>query len=66
MNEKFKWKRLNPAKLEEMSKRGLCFKYGDKWNMEHIYKFRHMSLKLCEDSSDEGEEEELVTEHKSE
>lgn len=31
-NEKYKGRRLNPAELEERSKKGLCFKCGDKWN----------------------------------
>ncbi|XP_050916371.1 uncharacterized protein LOC127131495 [Lathyrus oleraceus] len=55
-NEKYKGRRLNPAELEERGKKGLCFKCGDKWNREHIRKFKHMSLKLCENSSDEEEE----------
>lgn len=55
-NEKYKGRRLNPAELEERSKKGLCFKCGDKWNREHICKFKNMSLKLCENSSDEEEE----------
>lgn len=59
-NEKFKGRRLNPAELEEMSKNGLCFKCRDKWNREHICRFKHMSLKLCEDSSEEEETEENV------
>lgn len=56
-NEKYKGRRLNPAELEEKSKKGLCFKCGHKWNREHICKLKHMSLKLCEDSSDEEEVE---------
>lgn len=63
-NEKFKGRRLNPAKLEERSKKGLCFKCGNKWNMEHICKFKYMSLKLCEDGSGEEEGEELVTDQR--
>ncbi|GAU13154.1 hypothetical protein TSUD_112140, partial [Trifolium subterraneum] len=51
--DRYKGKRLEPAELEERSKKGLCFKCGDKWNREHICKFKHMSLKLCEDTSDE-------------
>lgn len=57
-NEKFKGRRLNPAELEERSKKGLCFKCGDKWNREHVCKFKHMSLKLCEDSNEEEKKEE--------
>ncbi|GAU47870.1 hypothetical protein TSUD_404410 [Trifolium subterraneum] len=58
-NEKYKGKRLEPAELEERSKKGLCFKCGDKWNREHICKFKHMSLRLCEGSSDEEVVEEI-------
>ncbi|XP_058756529.1 uncharacterized protein LOC131629765 [Vicia villosa] len=75
-NERYKGRRLNPAELEERSKKGLCFKCGDKWNREHICKFKHMSFKLCEISSEEEEGnwgvstqteavEELVTELKT-
>jgi len=61
-NEKHKGKKLIPSELEERSKKGLCFKCGDKWNREHICKFKHMNLRLCEGSSDEEEEEEFVAE----
>src|SRR4051812_8679575 len=47
--------RLNPVELEERSKKGLWFKCGDKWSREHIFKFKHMSLKLCENSNEEDE-----------
>lgn len=33
----------------------MCFKCGDKWNREHICKFKHMSFKLREESSEEEE-----------
>ncbi|MCI23910.1 hypothetical protein A2U01_0045093, partial [Trifolium medium] len=52
---KFRGRRLNPAELEERSKKGLCFKCGEKWNRDHTCKFKHMNLRLCEDSSDEEE-----------
>lgn len=55
---------MDPAELEERSKKGLCFKCGDKWNKEHVCKFKHMSLKLCEDSSSEETEEEVQGETK--
>ncbi|XP_058740982.1 uncharacterized protein LOC131613320 [Vicia villosa] len=60
--DKGKGRRLDPAELEERSEKGLCFKCGDKWNREHVCKFKHMSLKLCEDSSGEESEEELLGE----
>ncbi|XP_058725716.1 uncharacterized protein LOC131597011 [Vicia villosa] len=61
--DKGKGRRLNPAELEERSKKGLCFKCGDKWNREHVCKFKHMSLKLCEDSSGEEAEVERLEEN---
>lgn len=51
----YRGRRLDPAELEERSKKGLCFKCGDKWNMDHTCKFKHMSLRLCESSSEEEE-----------
>ncbi|XP_058761532.1 uncharacterized protein LOC131634920 [Vicia villosa] len=63
-NDKGKGKRLDPAELEERSKKGLCFKCGDKWNREHVCKFKHMCLKLCEESSGEEGEEEVLGEDK--
>ncbi|PNX67995.1 hypothetical protein L195_g055926, partial [Trifolium pratense] len=65
-NDKYRGKRLEPAELEERSKKGLCFKCGDKWNREHICKFKHMSLRLCEGSSGEEEVDEVVAEEGSE
>ncbi|XP_058755088.1 uncharacterized protein LOC131628242 [Vicia villosa] len=61
--DKGKGRRLDPAELEERSKKGLCFKCGDKWNREHVCKFKHMSLKLCEDSSEEEVEVERLEEN---
>ncbi|CAJ2679667.1 unnamed protein product [Trifolium pratense] len=61
-----KGRSLNPAELEERSKKGLCFKCGDKWNREHVCKFKHMQLKLCEASSEEEEGEDWVEEQKEE
>lgn len=64
--DKPKGRRLNPAELEERSKKGLCFKCGDKWNREHVCKFKHMQLKSCEASSEEGEGEDWGTKQKEE
>lgn len=52
-----KSRRLEPAELEERSKKGLCFKCGDKWSKEHVCKFKHLKLMLCE-IEEESEEEE--------
>jgi hypothetical protein len=54
--DKFKGKRLSPAELEERHKKGLCFKCGDKWGRDHTCKFKQMSLRLCDWSSEEEKE----------
>lgn len=59
-NGKLKGRRLGLAELEERSKKGMCFKCGDKWNREHICKLKHMSLNLCENNSDKEEDVEEV------
>lgn len=41
-------------------KKGLCFKCGDKWSRDDVWKFRHMKLILCDPSSDS--EEDIVVE----
>ena len=51
-HDRTRGRRLDPAELEERSKKGLCFKCGDKWNRDHTCKFKNMVLKLCEESSD--------------
>ncbi|XP_058786123.1 uncharacterized protein LOC131660807 [Vicia villosa] len=63
-HDKLKGRKLNPAELEERSKKNLCFKYGDKWNREHVCKFKHRKLMLCEGSSEEEAEKEVMTDHK--
>jgi hypothetical protein len=54
--DKFKGKRLSSAELEERHKKGLCFKCGDKWGRDHTCKFKQMSLRLCDWSSEEEKE----------
>ncbi|CAJ2661553.1 unnamed protein product [Trifolium pratense] len=61
--DKFKGKWLSSAELEDRHKKGLCFKCGDKWGRDHTCKFKHMSLRLCEWSSEE--EKELIAEEES-
>ncbi|CAJ2662268.1 unnamed protein product [Trifolium pratense] len=50
---KWKGKSLSSAELEDRHKRGLCFKCGEKWGRDHMCKFKHMNLRLCDWSSDE-------------
>lgn len=54
-------RRLSQAELEERSRKGLCFKCGEKWGKDHMRKFKHLQLVLCEGSGEEeneGESEE--------
>lgn len=50
-------RRLSQAELEERSK--ICFKSGEKWGKDHVCKFKHYQLLLCEgDGGEDSEEEE--------
>lgn len=54
--ESFKGRRLSQVELEERTKKGLCFKCGDRWGKGHVCKMKHMKLVLYEgESSDEDE-----------
>ena len=52
--------KLSQSKLQERSRKGLCFKYGEKWGADHICKLKHYQLVLME--SGEREEEEVLEE----
>ncbi|WVZ23326.1 hypothetical protein V8G54_001870 [Vigna mungo] len=54
-------RRLSQAELQERSKKGLCFKCGEKWGPEHACKLKHYQL----DDGDEEEEEKTELEHKT-
>ncbi|CAH9078190.1 unnamed protein product [Cuscuta epithymum] len=65
---------LSHEELQERSRKGLCFKCGEKWNKEHTCKLRHYKMMLVEDSDAEEETdseepeipvEEVVLESKS-
>ncbi|KAJ1416998.1 Retrotransposon gag domain [Sesbania bispinosa] len=45
-------RRLTQAELQERSRKGLCFKCGEKWGREHICKLRHYQLVLVEGQED--------------
>lgn len=57
--EGFRGRRFSLTELEDSHKKGLCFKCGDKWNRDHVCKFKHMKLMLCE--IEEGDEEEELS-----
>ncbi|XP_057444914.1 uncharacterized protein LOC130737168 [Lotus japonicus] len=59
-----KWnggQRLTQTELQERSRRGLCFKCGEKWGREHICAKKNFQLILIE-GKDEEEEEEVFEE----
>ncbi|CAH9101834.1 unnamed protein product [Cuscuta europaea] len=66
---------LSQEEYQERSKKGLCFKCGDKWSREHTCKLKNYKLILVEYSEEEAEceeengsssdEEEVVMESKS-
>ena len=41
-------KKLSQAKLQERSRKGLCFKCGERWALDHVCKFKHYQLVLME------------------
>ncbi|KAJ1434421.1 Retrotransposon gag domain [Sesbania bispinosa] len=49
-------RRLTQAELQERSRKGLCFKCGEKWGPEHICKLQHYQLVLVEGQEDEEED----------
>lgn len=60
-------RRLSPEELRELSKKGLCFKCGEKWRHNHKCKLRHLQLVLVESEEaevEEVEEAEVVLEAK--
>ena len=34
-------KELSHAELQERSRKGLCFKCGERWGLDHMCKFKH-------------------------
>lgn len=48
-------RKLSQAKLQERSKKGLCFKCGEKWGPEHSCKMKYYQLLLVE-GREEGQE----------
>ena len=52
-------KKLMSEELQERQKKGLCFRRGDKWNLEHICHLHHLQFVLMA----EGEQEDDPVEH---
>ncbi|XP_057453204.1 uncharacterized protein LOC130745077 [Lotus japonicus] len=55
-----KWnggQRLSQSELQERSRKGLCFKCGEKWGKEHVCTKKHYQFILIEGEEDEEEEE---------
>lgn len=55
-------KKLSQEELSDLSRKGLCFKCGEKWGKEHVCKFKHFQLVLCEGDVDEQSETEAEKE----
>lgn len=56
-------KKLTQDELRELSRKGLCFKCGERWGRDHICKLKHYRVILIDD---EGEEAAELTEHEIE
>ena len=50
-------RRLSQVELQDRSRKGLCFKCGDKWGPEHKCKFQNYQLLLVREDGDMSEEE---------
>ncbi|CAH9083720.1 unnamed protein product, partial [Cuscuta europaea] len=48
---------LSQEEYQDRSRRGLCFKCGEKWSKEHTCKLKNYKLILVEDSDEEVESE---------
>jgi len=48
--------KLSTEELQEQSRRGLCFKCGERWGQNHICKFRNFNVALLEAYDNELEE----------
>jgi len=44
-------RRLTQEELQDRSRRGLCFKCGERWGKDHICKLKNFKLILMEDVS---------------
>ena len=58
-------KRLSQVELQERSRKGLCFKCGERWGLDHVCKMKNYRLVLVEGSDEEpleNEEPEKETE----
>ena len=57
-------KRLSQAELQERSRKGLCFKCGERWGLDHVCKLKHYKLVLVEGSDEEhpGEGDQTTSE----
>lgn len=51
-------KRLSQVELQERSRKGLCFKCGERWGLDHVCKMKNYRLVLVEGSDEEPLENE--------
>ncbi|CAH9109958.1 unnamed protein product [Cuscuta epithymum] len=48
--------RLTQSELQELSRKGLCFKCGEKWGKDHICQMKHFQIIMLDDSEEEEEQ----------
>ena len=46
-------KKLSQVELQERSRKGLCFKCGERWGHDHVCKLKHYHLVLVKGSDEE-------------
>lgn len=52
-------KKLSHEELRDLSRKGLCFKCGERWGRDHVCKMKHYRVELIdEDEGSETDEEE--------
>ncbi|CAH9137548.1 unnamed protein product, partial [Cuscuta epithymum] len=48
--------RLTQSELQELSRKGLCFKCGEQWGKGHICRMKHFQIMMIDDSEEEEEQ----------
>lgn len=55
-------RKLSQEELRELSRKGLCFKCGERWGHDHVCKLKNYQLMLLEIKDDEEAESEVAAE----
>lgn len=48
-------KKLSQEELRDLSRRGLCFKCGERWGRDHVCRMKHYRVELIDDDEGEGD-----------